>query len=73
MGGSQLQQQTWGTVRFATAAAVLSLLIALPWEKLDHEFSYDRSEVPDSGAQDRPRQGDGPCAPPLLQQQLGLC
>lgn len=38
-----------------TAAAV-ALLVTLPWEKqLDHNFHWDRTPVPDTGAQDKPR------------------
>lgn len=48
------KQQPWGT-RLAAVAVGLSLLVTLPWEKLDHEFPYDTSEVPDTGPQDKPR------------------
>jgi hypothetical protein len=48
------KQQPWGT-RLAAVAVGLSLLVTLPWEKLDHEFAYDTSEVPDAGPQDKPR------------------
>jgi hypothetical protein len=48
------KKQPWGT-RLAAVAVGLSLLVTLPWEKLDHDFLYDTSEVPDTGPQDKPR------------------
>lgn len=44
-------------VRFAALVVGISLLVTLPWEKLDHEFPYsqDMEGVPDVGPQDKPR------------------
>jgi hypothetical protein len=50
----QKQSSPWG-VRAAVAALAISLLVSVPWEKLDHSFPYEDLDVPDVGAQDKPR------------------
>lgn len=51
----QQKQSPWGA-RAAALALGISLLATLPWEKLDHSFPYENAEeVPDTGAQDKPR------------------
>jgi hypothetical protein len=43
-------------VRLSVAAGALALLIALPWEKnIDTHFHWDRSPVPNTGEQDKPK------------------
>lgn len=50
----QKQNPLWG-IRAAVVAVAISLLVSVPWEKLDHSFPYEDLDIPDVGAQDKPR------------------
>ncbi|KAF8061322.1 aidA [Scenedesmus sp. PABB004] len=41
----------WGA-RLGAAAAALALLVACPWERLDTSFDWDRTPLPEAGAQE---------------------
>lgn len=50
----QKQNPLWG-IRAAVVAVAISLLVSVPWEKLDHSFPYEDLDIPDVGAQDKSR------------------
>lgn len=56
MGSGQqaARQQKW-VPRLGAVVLGLSMLVTLPWEKLDHEFAYSNATLPDTGPQDKDR------------------